>query len=229
MKKAPGDTRDAILAAAATAFAARGFSAHVGGQHRRRVRLQQGDDLLPLPEQEGPLRRDPPRRVPHAWAAAPPTIADADLDPAAKIEAFIDAFDDMAATRPYMPPMMMREMAEGAVHLDSDTLRLMAAIFEQPAAHPRRGRLEGRVPARRIRCSPTSRSSARSSSSARRLRFAPRSEGPHVPDVLAIDPATFVANVKSTAITALTAGAPGPRPSRPRRRRSRANRPGDHA
>ena len=56
-------------------------------------------------------------------------IADSDLAPAAKIEAFIDAFDDMAATRPYMPPMMMREMAEGAVHLDSDTLRLMAAIF----------------------------------------------------------------------------------------------------
>jgi hypothetical protein len=51
----------------------------------------------------------------------------------------------------------------------------------------------------------------------------------HVPDVRAIDPAAFVANVKSTAITALTAGAPGPRPSRPKRLRSRTTRPGDHA
>ena len=56
-------------------------------------------------------------------------IVTSPLDPAAKIEAFIDALNEMAATRPYMPPIMMREMAEGAPRLDVDTLRLMSRLF----------------------------------------------------------------------------------------------------
>jgi hypothetical protein len=60
-------------------------------------------------------------------------IAASDLQPGAQIEAFIDALDQMAERRSYMPPIMMREMAEGARRLDAATLRLMAVIFRNLA------------------------------------------------------------------------------------------------
>ena len=155
-------------------------------------------------------------------------IAASDLDPCAKVEAFIDALDNMAASRPYMPPIMMREMAEGAIHLDSDTLRLMAAIFENLSRILADGAAKGVFrPAHPVLTYFTLISPIIFFRATAPIRAALGKS--HVPDVRAIDSAAFVANVKATALTVLTAGATSTVPVRTPRRRSRSTRSGDHA
>jgi AcrR family transcriptional regulator len=227
VKKAPGRTRDAILAAAATAFAARGFSATSVDSIAAASGFNKAMIYYHFRNKKG-LYVEILRDVFRIMGGRAADIADSDLPPSAKIEAFIDALDNMAATRPYMPPMMMREMAEGAVHLDSGTLRLMAAIFGNLARILDEGAAKGAFrPAHPILTYFTLISPIIFFRATAPIRAALGKT--YVPDVRAVDSATFVANVKLTAITALTAGAPGPRQSRPRRPRSRANRPGDHA
>jgi AcrR family transcriptional regulator len=225
VKKVAGGTRDAIVAAAATAFAARGFSGTSVDSIAKASGFNKAMIYYHFRNKKGlyvEILRDVFRHIGGRAAE----IADSDLGPGAKVEAFIDAFDNMAASRPYMPPMMMREMAEGAVHLDSDTLRLMAAIFENLRRILDEGSSKGVFrPAHPVLTYFTLISPIIFFRATAPIRAALGRT--HVPDVLAIDPAAFVANLKSTAITALTTGAPGPRPSRPRRPRSRANRPGD--
>ena len=227
MKKVTGGTRDAILAAAATAFAARGFSGTSVDSIAAASGFNKAMIYYHFRNKKG-LYVEILRDVFRMLGGRAADIADSDLEPAAKVEAFIDAFDTMAATRPYMPPIMMREMAEGAVHLDSDTLRLMAAIFRHLADILEEGTAKGVFrPAHPVLTYFTLISPIIFFRATAPIRAALGKT--HVPDVLAIDSAAFVANVKSTAITALTAGASELRPSPPRRLRPRATRPGDHA
>jgi len=55
-------------------------------------------------------------------------IATAPETPAGKLDRFIEAFVRMTEVRPWMPAVMMREIAEGAPHLDLDTLVHMRGI-----------------------------------------------------------------------------------------------------
>ncbi len=49
--------------------------------------------------------------------------------PDVKIERFIQTIAHLRDTRPWFPPLMMREMAAGGPRLDPDTLVLMKAVF----------------------------------------------------------------------------------------------------
>ena len=49
--------------------------------------------------------------------------------PDAKLVAFIDVFFALATARPYMPRVMMLELADGAKRLTPDTLRVMSRLF----------------------------------------------------------------------------------------------------
>ena len=51
------------------------------------------------------------------------------LSPTRKLERFIAAFIALADSHPYFPPLMLREIAEGALHLDADTLTRMRHVF----------------------------------------------------------------------------------------------------
>jgi TetR/AcrR family transcriptional regulator len=229
VKKVPGATRDAILAAAATAFAARGFSGTSVDSIAAASGFNKAMIYYHFRSKKG-LYVEILRDVFRTMGSRAADIADADLSPTAKIEAFIDAFDAMASTRPYMPPIMMREMAEGAVHLDSDTLRLMAAIFGNLSRILEEGAAKGVFrPAHPVLTYFTLISPIIFFRATAPIRAALGKT--HVPDVRAIDPATFVANVKSTAITALTAGATAKARHRTPARRPapRSTRHGDHA
>jgi AcrR family transcriptional regulator len=57
------------------------------------------------------------------------TIAAAPEPPNHKLSRFIVEFIALADERPYFPTLMMREIAEGALHLDPDTLALMRTVF----------------------------------------------------------------------------------------------------
>jgi AcrR family transcriptional regulator len=227
VKRVPGGTRDAILAAAATAFAARGFSGTSVDSIAKASGFNKAMIYYHFRNKKG-LYVEILRSVFRHMGARTADIAGSDLDPAAKIEAFIDAFDQMTTTRPHMPPIMMREMAEGAIHLDAGTLGLMAAIFENLRRVLDEGTSKGVFrPANPVLTYFTLISPIIFFKATRPIRAALGKS--HVPDVRALDPPAFVANLKSTALTVLTAGAAAPAPARSPRTRSRAARPGDHA
>ena len=56
-------------------------------------------------------------------------IAAAAEPPDARMARFIAEFVALADGRPYFPTLMLREIAEGALHLDADTLALMRVVF----------------------------------------------------------------------------------------------------
>ena len=56
-------------------------------------------------------------------------IADAPGAAAAKLDAWIVTIVEEAAARPWFPPIMLREIASGGPHFDSDTLGMMNAVY----------------------------------------------------------------------------------------------------
>ena len=227
MKKVPGATRDAILAAAATAFAARGFSGTSVDSIAAASGFNKAMIYYHFRNKKG-LYVEILRSVFRFMGARTSDIADSDVDSGAKIEAFIDAFDNMAASRPYMPPIMMREMAEGAVHLDAGTLQLMGAIFRNLSRILREGTENGAFrPADPLLTYFTLISPIIFFRATAPLRAALGRSA--VPAAGTIDSAALVANVKATVLAALTVTKPPAFPPRPPRRRSRPTRPGDHA
>ena len=238
MKRAAAGTRDAILAAAATEFAAHGFAGASVDAIAARSRFNKAMIYYHFENKLGlyvEILRDGFRNVGGRTAA----LADSDLTPAAKIEGFIDTFNDMAATRPYMPAMMMREIAEGAVRLDGDTLGLMARIFENLRRILEEGASAGVFrPADPVLTYFTLVSPVIFFRAATPIREALARQ--RTVDFKQVDPAAFVAHLKSVVLTVLsagpTAGAPpaperraASRAPRPRARRTRSSRPGDHA
>jgi TetR/AcrR family transcriptional regulator len=70
-------------------------------------------------------------------------IAAARHSPEDKISRWIETFVTLAEERPYFPPLMMREFAEGAPHLDLDTFALMRTVIASFARILSEGEREG--------------------------------------------------------------------------------------
>lgn len=124
----PGLTRRAIATAAAEAFSRRGFDgitvdgiAQAAGVNKAMIYYHFEDKLA--------LYRE---IVSAALTALGERISEiaASLDtPAAKIERFVHTIVALTEQRPYMPSLLMREIAEGAPHLDLETLGRMRVVF----------------------------------------------------------------------------------------------------
>ncbi len=121
-------TRLAVFAAAANAFSRRGFDgvvvddiARAAGVNKAMIYYHFEDKLALYREIVCEMLRDAGTHV--------TAIADQPAAPADKMSRFIATFVALADRRPYFPTLMMREMAEGALHLDADTLVLMRAVF----------------------------------------------------------------------------------------------------
>ncbi len=225
MKRVAGETRAAVLAAAAEEFAAHGFAGASVDDIARRSGFNKAMIYYHFTSKEA-LYVEVLRDVFRLMGARTTEIAAADLPPGDKIAAFIDAIDRMAETHPYMPPMMMREMAEGARRLDADTLRLMAAILKNLASILDEGTRGGVL----RRADPMLtyftliapviffRATAPIREAFGRARILGARAG--APD--------FIANLKRTALVALASDA-GPEGPAHVRRRPRSTRPGDHA
>jgi TetR/AcrR family transcriptional regulator len=235
VKRVAGHTREAILLAAATEFAAHGFAGASVDTIAARSRFNKAMIYYHFKSKQGlyvEILREGFRSVGDRTTA----LVESNLTPEAKIEGFIDTLNAMAATRPYMPPMMMREIAEGAVRLDPDTLRLMARIFGNLRHILEEGaRLGVFRPADPILTYFTLitpviffRASTPIREAFSRLRII---------EFRQIDAAAFIGHLKSTAIAALSAGAgaraartaPTPPMPKARARRPRSPRPGDLA
>ena len=122
------DSRDVIFSAAADLFSARGFDGVGVDDIAHAARLNKAmiyyhfDSKLALYRE---IVRDMLRAVgPHVTEiAARPAPADA------RLVAFIAGLVTLSDERPWFPPLMLREMTEGAPRLDPDTLALMKAVF----------------------------------------------------------------------------------------------------
>jgi AcrR family transcriptional regulator len=124
----PGATKTAVFRAAADAFSRRGFDgvgvddiAAAAGVNKAMIYYHFDDKLSLYREVVCEMLRDAGAMV-SAIADRPQSAAD-------KLTDFIAAFVALADTRPYFPPLMMREIAEGAPHLDAGALALMRAVF----------------------------------------------------------------------------------------------------
>ena len=121
-------TRRAVLASAAVAFSHRGFDgirvddiARAAGVNKAMIYYHFKDKLALYRHIVCDMLVEAGTRV--------TAIANADAQPAEKIARFIEQFVELTDSRPYFPTMMLREISEGAPHLDLDTLALMRAVF----------------------------------------------------------------------------------------------------
>jgi AcrR family transcriptional regulator len=121
-------TRDALFTAAADLFSRHGFDgvtvddiARAAGVNRAMLYYHFADKLA--------LYRDIVCRLLDRAAAAVAAIVAEPVPPPVKLERFIASFVALADSHPYFPPLMLREMAEGALHLDAEILTRMRSVF----------------------------------------------------------------------------------------------------
>ena len=121
-------TRDAVFQAAAALFSARGFDgvsvddiAAGAGVNKAMIYYHFTDKLT--------LYRTVVADMLSAVGARISAIAEAEISPVQKLDRFIDNFVRLADARPWFPTLMLREIAEGAPHLDVETLAHIKTVF----------------------------------------------------------------------------------------------------
>jgi AcrR family transcriptional regulator len=127
-RSAARDTREDVFLAAAELFSARGFDgvgvddiAHAARLNKAMIYYHFADKLA--------LYREVVRDMLRAVGTLVAEIANRS-DPADhRLSAFIAGMVTLADQRPWFPPLMLREIAEGAPRLDPDTLASMKTVF----------------------------------------------------------------------------------------------------
>lgn len=138
-------TRERLFAAAATAFAARGFA----GANVDRIADAAGVNKAMLyyhfaskANLYGEVLRDMFQAVDRRLAdATTPHAAPAD-----RIRAMVDAIAREAEARPHFPAIWLREIAEGGAHIDKSTMTVILGILQRVA-----GAVQEGVASRRFR------------------------------------------------------------------------------
>jgi AcrR family transcriptional regulator len=128
MKRDAAASREALFIAAADLFSRRGFDgvtvddiARAAGVNRAMLYYHFADKLA--------LYRDIVCRMLDEAGARVLAVVDEPLTPSEKLERFIAGFVALADSHPYFPPLMLREIAEGALHFDADILTRMRQVF----------------------------------------------------------------------------------------------------
>ncbi len=121
-------SKDALLSAASDEFALHGFAGASVDAIAGRAGINKAMIYYHFGSKQG-LYVEILRAVFASIGERTATIASSSAGAEGKIAAFVAAISAEADARPYLPPIMMREMAEGAHHLGRDTLRLMARVF----------------------------------------------------------------------------------------------------
>jgi AcrR family transcriptional regulator len=135
-------TRDCVFDSAASLFAKGGFDgvsvddiARDAGVNKAMIYYHFADKLA--------LYRAVLAEGLSRMGATVSAIASAADAPATKLDRFIDAFVRMTETRPWMPALMLREIAEGAPRLDADTMSHMRVVIMSFAAILKQGQESG--------------------------------------------------------------------------------------
>jgi AcrR family transcriptional regulator len=137
-RKATTSTRDAVFNSAATLFSSKGFDgvsmddiANAADVNKAMIYYHFADKLALYRAIIGDGLKKMGETV--AGIAAQPTAPDVKLD------TFIESFVRMTELRPWMPAMMLREIAEGAPRLDPETMVHMRTVVMSFAAILKQG------------------------------------------------------------------------------------------
>jgi TetR/AcrR family transcriptional regulator len=126
--KDPALTREAIFRAAAEAFSRHGFSGVTVDDIARAAAVNKAMIYYHFTDKLG-LYREIVREMLRAAQARVVAIAESTEPAETKIARWVEVFVALSEERPYMPPLMLRELAEGAPHLDPETLGLIGALL----------------------------------------------------------------------------------------------------
>ena len=127
MARLPRVSPDAILAAAALEFAERGFAGARVDRIARRAQVNKAMLYYHFRSKQH-LYRTLLRRMFTLAAARLQTIAASTASPADKVAGALAGMAAFIAEHAPFPRIMLREVAEGGVHLDADTLKALAAV-----------------------------------------------------------------------------------------------------
>lgn len=114
-------SRDRVFAAAAAEFAARGYAGANVDRIARAARLNKAMIYYHF-RSKAALYREILRDMFGAARARILEVSASDASPEDKIRAYIAAIAAEAEARPHFPPIWLREIAEGAEHVDAVTL-----------------------------------------------------------------------------------------------------------
>src|SRR6185312_7869367 len=118
---------DRILAAAATEFAERGFAGARVDRIARRARVNKAMLYYHFDSKQS-LYRALLRRIFSQAADRLQPIAASALPADEKVARVISAIAAFTAEHAFFPAIMLREVADGGVHLDPDTLKALARV-----------------------------------------------------------------------------------------------------
>jgi TetR/AcrR family transcriptional regulator len=121
-------TRDSVFDAAATLFSSRGFDGVSMDDIARAAEVNKAMIYYHFADKLALYRGvvcDGLESMSHTATA----IAAREATPHDKLDRFIEAFVRMTETRPWMPAIMLREIAEGAPRLDPATLEHMRGVI----------------------------------------------------------------------------------------------------
>lgn len=124
----PGATRAAVFAAAADAFSRRGFDGVTIDDIARAAGVNKAMIYYHFADKLALYRAIVCDMLDEAGARVSAVVAEP-LSPSEKLRRFIAGLISLADSRPYFPPLMMREMVEGALHLDEEILTRMRSVF----------------------------------------------------------------------------------------------------
>jgi len=136
-------TRQALFAAGATAFAARGFDGAGVDEIAAAAGVNKAMLYYHFKSKRG-LYTAVLADMFSAVADRVAPLATAPGDPAASLEAFVDALADACRERPHFPAIWLRELADEGRHLDASVVPIVRGILDTLAGLLARGRREGR-------------------------------------------------------------------------------------
>ena len=135
-------TRDAVFESAAALFAKGGFAGVSVDDIARDARVNKAMIYYHFADKLALYRAVLAEGLSRMGATVHAIAAAADT-PATKLDRFIEAFVRMTETRPWMPALMLREIAEGAPRLDVDTMSHMRVVITSFAAILKQGQESG--------------------------------------------------------------------------------------
>jgi len=122
------DTRNAIFQAAAVAFSSRGFDGVGVDEIADRAQVNKAMIYYHFADKLALYRAVVADMLSAIAGSATAIAASADA-PDVKLDRFIENFVIHADSRPWFPTMMLREISEGAPHLDLDTFAHMRSVL----------------------------------------------------------------------------------------------------
>jgi len=138
-----GDSRPAIFEAAAHEFAQRGYDAAGVDRIADKARVNKAMLYYHYGSKQG-LYVEVLRDMFRAVGARTGAIAQRSDAAEVKLDAWIVTIVEEAAARPWFPPIMLREVASGAAHIDAETFGMMNAVYTSMHDIIVQGQREGR-------------------------------------------------------------------------------------